>query len=331
MPKIEPKYIQKELEMGKVRPVYWIFGPERMKSRELVKRLQKAVLRDTLPNDFNYEKHDASEVSLETILDSAQSFSMMGGTKIVLVRNAEEIKNLEPLIDYLKTIPSSDAVDASELATVAVFLSKNFDGRKKTSKAIQEMSAVVACDEVAEQDREPWIDYLAKRRGLVLTPSERLLLRGLDPWSLEIVDQEISKVELVADDEALRKQVMLSGVDAHSRDDFIDAIFCRDFKRALKWVHLFHEEIEIQLPILGLISWNLRHLKLYLLEAHTRSRAPEKRNPYLMKNLDRWKKHWDLSSIQNLEHGLFEIDFSLKNTRMIGQGLWTNLLIGTVP
>ena len=50
-----------------------------------------------------------------------------------------------------------------------------------------------------------------------------------------------------------------------------------------------------------------------------------------MKNLDRWKKHWDLSSIQNLEHGLFEIDFSLKNTRMIGQGLWTNLLIGTVP
>ena len=329
MPKIEPKYIQKELEMGKVRPVYWIFGPERMKSRELVKRLEKAVLGKDAPNDFNFEKLDAGETSLETILDSAQSFSLMGGTKLILVRNAEEIKNLDPLTDFLKGLPSSDPVAVSELSNVTVFLSKNFDGRKKASKVIQDFGAVIPCEEVAEADREPWIDYLAKRRGLVLKPDERMLLRGLDPWSMEIVDQELGKLELVANEDELRKQVLLSGVDANSRDDFIDAIFCRDMKRALKWVHLFHESIDIQLPILGLISWNLRHLKISILEQTTKTRSTDKRNPYLMKNLDRWKKHWDLNSIQSLEHGLFEIDFSLKNTRLIGQGLWTNLLIGS--
>jgi len=331
MPKVEPKLIQKELDSGKVRPAYWIFGPERMKSRELIKRIQKTVLKDEAPNDFNFEKLDGSELSAEAIVDSAQSFSMMGGVKLILIRNAEEIKNLDAIVEWLKALPKTDAGAVDDFSTVCVFVAKSFDGRKKASKVIQDLAAAIPCEEVQEQDREPWIDYLAKRRGITLKPDERLLLRGLDPWSLEIVDQELGKVELVQSDETLRSEVILSGVDAHARDEFIDALFSRDEARALKWMHLFSEEMEVQLPVLGLIAWNLRHLKLVILEQETRSRSPEKRNPYLMKNLDRWKKHWDFTSIQNFEHELFKIDFSLKNTRLTGRGLWSNVIIQNKP
>lgn len=326
MPRLEAKIIQKELDSGKLRPVYWIFGPERMKSRELMKRIQKAALGDQAPNDFNFEKHDGSDADTATILDAAQGFSMMGGTKVIQVRNADDLKQQESLVEYFESIPHHDPVDPAELSSVVVFISKSFDSRKKTSKKIQELVATIPCEEVSEQDREPWIGYLAKRRGITLKPEEQTVLRGLDPWSLEIVDQELAKLELVADEESLRQQVLLSGVDAFARDDFIDALFCRDKKRTLKWMHLFCEEIEIQLPILGLVSWNLRHLKLLLIEEKTRSRSGEKRNPYLQRNLDRWKRFWTLESIQEFEHGLFEIDFSLKNTPLMGKGLWTSLL-----
>jgi len=243
-----------------------------------------------------------------------------------LVRNAEEIKQQDMLVEYFESIENHDAVDAADLSNVIVFVSKNFDARKKATKKIQELVATIPCEEVSEQEREPWIGYLAKRRGLMLKNDEMILLRGLDPWSLEIVDQELAKVELVADEEDLRKQVLLNGVDAFARDDFIDALFCRDKKRALTWMHLFCEEIEVQLPILGLVSWNLRHLKLVLMEERTRSRSGEKRNMYLQRNLDKWKRHWTFETIQEFEHGLFEIDFSLKNTRLMGKGLWTSLL-----
>ena len=326
MPKIEPKLIQKELDAGKVRPVYFIFGPERMKSRELVKRITKTVLNGEKANDFNFEKWDGSEVPIDSILDSVQSFSMMGGTKLVLIRNADEIKNLEPFCDYLKSLEQNDAKEFDFYPSVVVMLSKNFDARKKTSKVIQEQAAVIPCEEVLEQDREPWIDYLAKRRGVVLTPEERLTLRGLDPWSLDIVDSEISKLELVGDDGALRSAALLSGVSSHARDEFIDSIFCRDQKRALSVMHLFSEEVEVQLPFLGLLAWNLRHLKLLIMEKEMKSGSSEKRNPYLMKNLDRWRKHWTLQSIQDLEHSLFEVDFSLKNTRLLGKGLWMSVI-----
>ena len=326
MPKIEPKLIQKELDGGKIRPVYWIHGPERMKARELIRRIQRTVLGDAPVNDFNFEKLDASEVGIETVIDAAQSFSLMGGIKLLLVRNAEELKNLDPLVDYLKQLPSTDPVAPSELSNVVVFVSKGFDGRKKTSKAIQDLAVTLLCEEVSDGDREPWIDYLSKRRGLVLSPSEKMAMRGLDPWTLEIADQELSKLELVGEDDQLRAQVLLSGVDSHARDEFIDAIFCRDQARALKHVHLFSEEMEVQLPLLGLVCWNLRHLKLLMMEQETRSRSPEKRNPYLMKNLERWRKHWSLASIQTLEESFFAIDFSLKNTRLLGRGLWTTMI-----
>jgi len=327
MPKIEPKAIQKELEMGKVRPVYFIFGSERMKSRELVKRIQRTALKNEAPNDFNAEKLDGSEVNIERVIDSAQSFSMMGGTKVVLVRNAEDLKVLDPLVDYLKALPFSMPVDPAELSSVLVLVSKSFDGRKKSSKVISDIAAVVECEEVSEEDREPWIEFLAKRRGLVLQANERVTLRGLDPWSLDIVDQEISKLELVGDDLELRSQALMSGISSFARDEFIDSIFSRDLKRALTLVHLFCSDMEVQLPFLGLLSWNLRHLKLFILEQETRARSTERRNPYLQKNLDRWRRHWTLKSIQSFERQLFDIDFSLKNTRLLGVGLWTNALI----
>jgi DNA polymerase III delta subunit len=326
MSRFEAKVIQKELDSGKLRPVYWLFGPERMKSRELVKRIQRAALGDQTPNDFNYEKIDASEVDCGTVIDAAQGFSMMGGTKVILVRNADDLKQQEMLADYFASIDSHDPVDPADLANVIVLVSKGFDSRKKAFKKIQDTVAVIPCEEVAEQDREPWIGYLAKRRGLTLKNEEMTVLRGQDPWSLEIIDQELSKLELVGNEEDLRKQVLLNGVDAFARDDFIDALFSRDKQRAMKWMHLFCEDIDVQLPILGLVSWNLRHLKLVLLEDKTRSRSGEKRNPYLQRNLDRWKRHWTFDAIQEFEHGLFEIDFSLKNTPLMGKGLWTSLL-----
>ncbi len=327
MPKLEPKQIQKELEKGKVRPVYFIFGPERMKARELIKKIKTTTLQGEPSHDFNSERWDGSLSEVDSILDSAQSISMSGGTKYVFIGNAEDLSNLDPLAEYLRGLPNAEPVSPDELSSVMVFLSKGFDGRKKASKAISEVAAVISCEAVEEQDREVWIEFLAKRRSVQLTASERLILRGIDPWSLDTVDQELQKLDLVGQDEALRAEVLLNGVSAYAQDDFIDAIFTRDRKRALKLIHLFTENIETQLPFLGLLSWNLRQLKVYLLEQETRSPSLERRNPMLQNKLDRWKRFWSSKSIQGLEHGLFEIDFSLKNTRLTGLGLWTELIM----
>lgn len=322
MAKLEPKLIQKELDQGKVRPAYYLFGPERMKARELLKRIQKTVLGDDVPNDFNFERWEGSEVGAETVLDSIQSFSLMGGTKLVLVRNADELDRLELLADHLKG--AAPEVDGS----VLVLMARSFDGRKKVFKAIEAGAVVVECASVADEDREPWIDYLAKRREVRLSAEERLALAGLDPWSLELVDQEIAKLELVGDDAGLRAESLLSGVDVHAKDEFIEGILSRNRSLALKHVHLFHQDMDVQLPILGLIAWNFRQLKCFWMEKHTRARSGERRNPYLQAKLDRWVKVWNQEHLHEFEQELFDLDFALKNTRATGEGLWAQLILG---
>ncbi len=322
------KTVQGELEKGRVRSVYFLAGPERMKSRELAKKIQRAALQGAEPNDFNLEKIDASETGLEAILDAAQGGSLLGGLKVIHARNLEEIRNLDPLAAYLEALGPSAAVDPSGLSVVLIFVSKSLDGRKKAAKTITECAALVPCEEVKENDREPWIEFLAKRRGAVLRDSERIALRGLEPWNLDIVDQELSKLELVGDDDSLRSEALLSGVDAYVQDDFIDSLFTCDRSRALKLVHHFCGDIESQLLFMGLLAWNLRQLKLFVLEQETRTRSPEKRYPFLTAKLDRWRRYWNRSTLHSLEHALLGIDLSLKSTRLAPQGLWTELIFG---
>jgi DNA polymerase-3 subunit delta len=327
MPKFELKAIQKELEKGKVRPVYFLYGPERMKARELIKKIQKTALSGAEPNDFNFERIDASESGLDRILDVAQGLSMMGGTKVVLVRNAEELRNLDGLADHLIQLDHAEPVDPDSLETVLIFLSKSLDGRKKAAKTITEIAAVVPCEEVREADREAWVSHLAERRKIILRNSERNQLRSLDPWTLEIVDQELMKLELASGDEGLRSEVLLSGISAYAQEEFMDALFTRDRKRALGLMHLFAGSIDTQLPFLGLIAWNVRQMKQFLLEIETRSPA-ERRNPRLVENLNRWRPFWNSKAVMHFEHLLFEMDFAIKNTRHAALGLWTSLIEG---
>ena len=98
MPKLEPKQIQKELEQGQLWPVYWLYGQERMKSRELLKRIRRAALGEK-PETFCAETLiEGTEVDAASIVDSAQSPSLGGGLRFIVVRDAHP--SVTPLARY---------------------------------------------------------------------------------------------------------------------------------------------------------------------------------------------------------------------------------------
>lgn len=332
MPKLTPQVIEQEIAAKKLRSIYWIYGPERMKSRQLIRHLEQLIFSDQEKNDFNFEKFQPSRadmaVSIETVWDSFRSISLMGGAKLVLVTQADELKNLEEIEELLKEIEDEpEQGSTSEIQSVLIFVSNALDARRKWVKALEKSAALVACDEVLEQDRDRWIDHLARQRKLSLTESEKILLRSLDPWSLDLVDMELSKLQVLTEGDSteLREEVLLQGVNPQIRDQFIEALFTKNSAQYWALVPHFSREIETQLMLLGLIAWNVRQLKQLFLEEHFRSSSFQKRNPYLQKNLNHWKKHWNLEQLQELEYRLFEFDDQSKTTRHAPLGLWTVL------
>ncbi len=330
MPKFEPKSIQKDLEAGRLWPVYWIYGGEAMKSRELVKRIRRSALclkeesgKETSENNFaaafNETVLDAQECDVGTVLDAAESLALGGGTRFVLVKQAHLLKQPEAL----ERVLGKPTEKSGTLSSVMVLLSKDLDQRKKFSKTLVEKAAVVECAEIEDQDREPWIQYLAKRKGLILTEKEIALLRVMDPWSLDSVDRELEKLELASSDE--RAEVLLGGVQVAGGDEFIEAFFSKNQAAALSMVRSFAEQPEISLPLLGLLSWNVRMLALILKDKQAGTREA-KLGSFMQEKFARFARAWSLSEMAELQSGLRAIDFTVKQTSKLPLGAWSELV-----
>jgi DNA polymerase III delta subunit len=324
MPKLEPKIIQKELEAGKFRPVYWFYGNEAMKSRELLKRVRVSVLGEeaAFSSAFREAVLDAQECEVGEILDAAQSLSLGGGGKLVVVKQAHLMKNPEPLL----ALCESEWANLKEGGSVVVFLSKDLDQRKKFSKALLDKAACVPCEEIAESDREAWLGYLSKRKGITLTESEIAPLRALDPWSLDGVDRELEKMEL-AISPADREAVILGGAEGQgSSEIFVDAFLSRDLSSALPEVRHFANAPEAALPLLGLLSWNAKML-IGTLKDRDAGTRDTKIGSFLQDRFARYTRVWSLSDAIALQHALSRVDFFTKQTPRAPLGSWTDLVL----
>ncbi len=323
MPKLEPKQVQKDLEQGFLYGLYWIYGPERLKSLELTRRIQKTFLADIEDPSLSIEKIDGTKGDSSSVLDQSQGMGLFGGgKKLIYVSNADELDNLEAFLGAF-----AGRTAAADLETVVVCVSKGFDGRKKAFKEITKEYAVIDCAEVQEFEREQWIQYLSSRRKVTLADIEKNMLRALDPWSLEIIDQELQKLELASDLGDERASLISGGGSYQLRDRLIDSFFTRNSKLAFELCREVADQPEFSFPFLGLLAWNARQLQQFLLEKTGGAGAGTKRNPYLQKNLDRWMRFWTLSDLNAWIHELYVLDLSQKSTRLDQLGLWSNLAI----
>jgi DNA polymerase III delta subunit len=326
MPKLELKTVQKELEQGIVWPLYWLYGPEKLKSRELLKRIRKAVFgqepsevqgSESYPS-WNEETWDGGEADVSAILDSANSLFLGGGVRLIIIRDAHALKNGETLAELC-----GPPKKVSELISVCVCISKDLDARKKFSKQLIEKAAVVACEEVSEDQREAWIQYLAKRRGLEVPAQAVSQLATLDPWSLDIIEQELEKFSLTQSS----SDVLLDNPRAFGGSDgFLESFFLKNLSATLPQVSRFADQVDISLPLLGLLGWNVRQLAV-LLSDQVYGTRNSKLNPYQVERFRKWSRYWKLDEVISLQEELISLDFHLKQTPLLPLGLWSDLVM----
>ena len=341
MPKFELKQVQRDLEKNQIWPVYWIYGPERMKAREIVKRIRKAVLGNSeeasstsglFGGGLSEERLDGTQVSAREVADAAQSLALGGGVRLIVVREAHAMSGVEELEPLL-----GEPSPRENLTSVCVFLAKDLDGRKKFSKQLTEHAAVVECEAVADADRDPWIGYLAKARGLTLSESEFMELKArlsaIDPWSLDTVDSELEKWELargagLSPEEALESLQASAGAGS---EVFVDAFFSRSGLQAMSAATEFAAQPEQTLPLLGLLTWNVRQLLQIRAASEGVSRAQVKLSPFLQEKLNRYVRVWTLDELISLQGALFELDHAMKQTPKLPLGSWSSLVMEFCP
>ena len=127
--------IMRDLKARHFSPIYILMGDESYYIDKISDYIAEHVLRPE-ERDFNQIVVFGSDISASQIVDLAKAFPMMAEKRVVIVKEAQNLKGTEPLVKYFKQ---------PVLSTVLVLCHKNgsIDKRKKIIPAAQVGGAVI--------------------------------------------------------------------------------------------------------------------------------------------------------------------------------------------
>jgi len=189
--------VMKELQEGKFRPVYYLMGEESYYIDKICDYIAENVLQPE-ERDFNQTILFGSDVTASQIADTCRRYPMMAERQVVIVKEAQNLKNTEALEKYLKQPMQT---------TVLVICHKNgkIDGRKREYvKAIQQAGILFESAKLRDRDLPQFIEkYLAVRKASIDPKSTQLIADAIGA-DLSRLTSELDKVLISLPEESRR-------------------------------------------------------------------------------------------------------------------------------
>ena len=202
------------------------------------------MISDTIENEawdeadraFNQIVLYGRDVDVETIANHARSFPMMGERMVVIVKEAQDVKDLEKFEAYLDTIPETTLL-------VFVYKYKKFDKRKTLAKKIDKKGVWFESKKLYDSNIPGWIQNYLKADGYSITPKATQMLADFLGTDLHKIANELKKLTI-----ALPKNKSIDDADVErnigiSKDynvfELQSAIGSRDVLKANRIVNYF--------------------------------------------------------------------------------------------
>jgi len=187
-----PQQILNQLKGQEYQPVYFLQGDEPYYIDMISDYIEQHVLSEA-EKGFNQMIMYGKDSSVPAVLSNAKRFPMMAPRQVVIVKEAQELPDINRqdsqklLIDYLnQPLPS----------TVLVFCHKykTLDGRKALAKAVAKQATLVDCKKMYDNQIAGWILDFVQNEGYQIEPQTAQLLSDYIGNNLERLNSEIKKV-----------------------------------------------------------------------------------------------------------------------------------------
>lgn len=181
--------IMRDLKEGIFLPVYYLMGDESYYIDKISDYIAEHALRPE-ERDFNQTILFGSDVTASQVADAARRYPMMAERQVVIVKEAQNIKNTDALEKYMKQPLNS---------TVLVICHKNgkIDGRKREYvKAVQQAGVLFESMKLRERDLPVFIERYLKEREVSIDPKSTQLIAEAIGADLSRLTGELDKVLL---------------------------------------------------------------------------------------------------------------------------------------
>ena len=171
---------------NKFMPVYLFQGEEPYFIDQLTELLIERVLDDS-ERDFNQTLVYGSEVDVATVINAAKRFPMMSERQLVVVKEAQNLKNIEELFHYVKQPQPS---------TVLVLNYKygKLDGRKKLAVEIDKTGILFESKKIYENKIPAFISSYLQPKQVSIDPKSAQILTDYLGNNLSKLTNELEKL-----------------------------------------------------------------------------------------------------------------------------------------
>ena len=302
-----------ELKKGQYRPIYFLMGEEPY----FIDVITDYIAGNALSEDekaFNQVVMYGKDTSVITVLDAAKRFPMMSQRQVVILKEAQNLKELDKLQFYLEKPLNS---------TILVVCHKDkLDKRLKIYKTLDKLknAAVFNSEKLKDYKVPAWITEYLTARGYGIVPAAAELLTEYLGSGLGKVVNELDKLIITLP--VNEKKITLEHIEANvgiSKDfnvfELQKALGGKDVLKANRIIDYFSKNPKdnpMVVVVSNLYSYFVKVLTYHYLTDKSQAASALKTNPYFVKDYEAAARRYPAPKVVQIISILREYDLKSK-------------------
>jgi len=153
-----PQSIMTDVKQGNLKPVYFLMGEESYYINLITDFMLEHLLTDS-EKEFDLNVVYGKEVSIRDVIGLARQYPMIAKHRVVLLKEAQEVKDMEDFGLYLqKPMPST--------ILIVNFKNGSIDRRKKVAGELEKSAVLFESKKLYDNELPGWIMSYVKTKGL---------------------------------------------------------------------------------------------------------------------------------------------------------------------
>lgn len=303
-----------DLTNKKYAPLYFLMGEEAYYIDEISDYIQKNVL-DDASKEFDQTILYGKDTDMLTVINAARRYPMMGSHQVVIVKEAQNIKDWDSLVHYLANIMPS---------TILVFCYKygTPDKRKKWFQDIHKSAVVFESAKLRDYEVAGWITKYCRTKNVGIEDKAVSMLAEFLGTDLSKLVNELDKLVLTmpADSRRITPELVEKNIGISKDFNVFElqaALINDDRLKANRIIRYFAENKKAN-PMVVVLSQLFKFFSDLMIYHYLSDKSPGavaselKINPYFVKDYQNAAKRFSALKTMNTISWIRETDARYK-------------------
>jgi len=255
-----------EIKKKQFRPIYFLMGEEPFFIDQISKLIEETALSEE-ERSFNQTVLYGSDVNTSQVISEAKRFPMMAERVVIIVKEAQHIRDLDKLESYAMQPQNSTVL-------VFAYKHKKLDKRKKIAKILDKEHVLFESKRIYDNQVPSWVEKLLKSKGFEASPKAVQMIAESLGTDIGRIYSEINKLALIVPKGATIDEITVETNIGISKDfnnfELCNAINSGNFAKAIR-IQKYFEANPKDNPLVVTTGILFRNFRILMLMAQAKA------------------------------------------------------------